>query len=86
MSEARRQLLKGAVASRSDHLALVAAYNAWCRAVDKGGWGEWRDGGGSGRGVRVGGKARMGTKGRVRALGRVGGQSCSAKGAVGGFY
>lgn len=37
VSEARRQLLKGAVASRSDHLALVAAYNAWCRAVDKGG-------------------------------------------------
>ena len=36
VSEARRQLLRAAVDSRSDHIALVAAYNAWCRATDKG--------------------------------------------------
>ncbi|EFJ42064.1 hypothetical protein VOLCADRAFT_119557, partial [Volvox carteri f. nagariensis] len=33
----RRQLLRPVAGSKSDHLALVAAYNAWCKAVDKGG-------------------------------------------------
>ncbi|KAG2486676.1 hypothetical protein HYH03_014607 [Edaphochlamys debaryana] len=37
VAEARAALLKPAMAARSDHIALVAAYNAWCRAVDKGG-------------------------------------------------
>ncbi|KXZ49867.1 hypothetical protein GPECTOR_19g318 [Gonium pectorale] len=37
VAAARAQLLKAAVASKSDHIALVAAYNAWCKAVDKGG-------------------------------------------------
>ncbi|GFR46511.1 hypothetical protein Agub_g8095, partial [Astrephomene gubernaculifera] len=34
---ARQQLLRSAVTSRSDHIALVAAYNGWIKAVEKGG-------------------------------------------------
>ncbi|GIL84569.1 hypothetical protein Vretifemale_13233, partial [Volvox reticuliferus] len=37
VASARRQLLRAVAASKSDHLAVVAAYNAWCKAVDKGG-------------------------------------------------
>ncbi|GIL66003.1 hypothetical protein Vafri_19646 [Volvox africanus] len=37
VAAARRQLLRPVAASKSDHLAVVATYNAWCKAVDKGG-------------------------------------------------
>ncbi|KAF5825252.1 hypothetical protein DUNSADRAFT_12978, partial [Dunaliella salina] len=37
---ARVSLLQGAKAARSDHIALVAAFNGWARALAKGGRGE----------------------------------------------
>jgi ATP-dependent RNA helicase DHX57 len=36
---ARRELLMPAVSARSDHIALVAAFNTWARLLAKGGSG-----------------------------------------------